>query len=317
MVGNTGNVGYYLAKYLRKMKCNALVMSNLRSPFIVRPDLSFGSGTQNSFITSYRYVKHVMRLAYSFDLIQVIFLSYYHAFLVPLLKIKEHKPLIVTCNGSDIRGVRGDVMLKKHTLRLADKVIVVTPDLISHIPLGVAAEWVVAPLDTQVFSPFETALYDKLHDGYDFVLFHPSINHFQKRTHMVLDAYERLKKEYKVKLVLSNQIAHEKMRHYYNAVDVVLDEFKYHILCYVSLEAMACEKPVINSFSFWDYYEVPPPVLSADSSKQIYSHLAKLLDDANLRLKLGKRGRKFVKKVYDAKLVAKKMYNLYRKTLER
>ncbi len=117
-------------------------------------------------------------------------------------------------------------------------------------------------------------------------------------------------------MIVANNIPHGEMPTYYNSVDVVLDEFKYHILCYVSLEGMACEKPVINSFNFWEYYETPPPVLSVHSPRQIYLYLTMLLEDPELRMKLGKLGRAFVEEVYDANIVAKKIINLYREVTE-
>ena len=80
---------------------------------------------------------------------------------------------------------------------------------------------------------------------------------------------------------------------------------------------MACEKPVINSFNFWEYYETPPPVLSVHSPRQIYLYLTMLLEDPELRMKLGKLGRAFVKKVYDANIVAKKTLNFYREVTEK
>jgi len=311
LVGNVGNVGYYLAKHLRRLGCDAIFASIDRpTVFHLRPDVLVSS-REDRVSELLSYVKAVRKLSRDFDVVHLLFLSYYHATLIPLLKYFDKRRVIVSCLGSDIRTRGLLIALRKKPLMLVDKILVATPDLLNFVPLGTHAEWIVAPLDTEVFRPFRTKLYDKLHDGVDYVIFHAPSRPEHKGTEMVFRAYELLKKEYSVKLTATNNIPHVEMPDYYNSVDVVLDEFKYHILCYVSLEGMACEKPVIDSFDFWEYYHIPPPVLSAHSPRQIYLYLAMLLDDSELRKKMGKLGRTFVKKVYDADIVARKTLNLY------
>ena len=317
MVGNVANVGYYLAKHLRKLGCDTVTASIDRpTVFHLHPDVFIPSRKQR-VSELLNYVKVIRNLSRDFDVVHLLFLSYYHAMLIPLLKYFDKKRVIVSCLGTDIRARGLMRALRKRSLMFADKILVATPDLLHFIPLGIHAEWVVAPVDTEVFRPFKAELYDSLHDGVDYILFHAPSSPELKGTEMVLRAYELLKKEYSVKLIVANNIPHGEMLTYYNSVDVVLDEFKYHILCYVSLEGMACEKPVINSFNFWEYYETPPPVLSAHSPRQIYLYLTMLLEDPELRMKLGKLGRGFVKKVYDANIVAKKIFNIYREVTEK
>lgn len=317
LVGNVANVGYYLAKHLRKLGCDAVTASIDRpTVFHLHPDVLIPS-REDRVSELLNYVKVIRNLSRDFDIVHLLFLSYYHAMLIPLLKYLDKKHAIVSCLGNDIRTRGLLIALRKKSLMFVDKILVATPDLLYFVPLGTHAEWVVAPVDTEVFRPFEAELYDNLHDGVDYVLFHAPSRPEHKGTEMVFRAYELLKKEYSVKLIAANNIPHEEMPTYYNSVDVVLDEFKYHILCYVSLEGMACEKPVINSFNFWEYYETPPPVLSTHSSRQIYLYLTMLLEDPELRMKLGKLGRAFVKKVYDANIVAKKILNLYQEVTEK
>ncbi len=317
LVGYAANVGYYLAKHLRRLGCDAVLASVDRpSVFHLPPDVSI-PWRKRKITTFLNYVKVIRNLSRDFDVVHLLYLTYYHAILVPLLKYFDKKRVILSCLGSDIRMRGLTFALRKRSLMFADKILVVTPDLLDFIPLGTRAEWVVAPVDTEVFRPYKAKLYDRLHDGVDYILFHAPSSPELKETQMMLRAYELLKKEYSVKLIVANNIPHGEMPTYYNSVDVVLDEFKYHILCYVSLEGMACEKPVINSFNFWEYYETPPPVLSAHSPKQIYFYLTMLLEDPKLRMKLGKLGRTFVEKIYDANIVAKKILNSYREVTEK
>ena len=312
LVGHAANVGYYLAKHLRRLGCDAVLASIDRpSVFHLHPDVSI-PWKKGKIPTFLNYVRVVRNLSRDFDVVHLLYLTYYHAMLIPLLKYLHKKRVIVSCLGSDIRMKGLALALRKRALMLVDKILVATPDLLHYTPPGTRAEWVVAPVDTEVFHPFKSELHDRLHDGFDYILFHAPSSPRLKSTEMVLRAYELLKKDYSVRLIVANNIPHEEMPAYYNSVDIVLDEFKYHILCYVSLEGMACEKPVINSFDFWEYYRIPPPVLSARSPEQIYLHLTTLLDDPELRKKLGKLGRVFVEKVYDGNIVAKKILNSYR-----
>ncbi len=322
LVGNVANVGYYLAKHLRRLGCDAVLASIHQDKLHLPPDVLIPwretprSHPWRKVPRFLDYIKVIKNLSRDFDVVHFISSSYPQAILTPLLKYFDKKSVVVSCLGGDIRmgGLTRD--LRKQSLMFADKILVATPDLLHFAPPGVHAELVVAPLDTEVFYPFRTELYDRFHDGVDYAIFHvPRAR--AKGTEMVLRAYRLLKKEYSVKLVLANKIPHVEMPNYYNSVDVVLDEFKYHILCYISLEGMACEKPVINSFDFWEYYEIPPPVLSAQSSRQIYFYLTMLLEDPKRRRKLGKLGRNFVKKVYDANVIAKKILNLYQEITER
>lgn len=316
LAGNVANVGYYLAKHLRRLGCDAVLASIDRpTVFFLPPDVST-PWKNNKILTYWNYVKEIRNLSRDFDVVHLFFLSYQHALLIPLLKYLEKKRVVVSCLGSDIRMGGLIRALRKRSLMFVDKILVATPDLLKFTPLGTRAEWVVAPVDTEVFHPFKTELYDRLHDGVDCILFHAPSRPKLKGTEMLWRAYELLKREYSVKLIVKNNIPHGEMPTYYNSVDVVLDEFKYRLLCYVSLEGMACEKPVINSFDFWEYYETPPPVLSAHSPRQIYLYLTTLLEDPELRKKLGKLGRAFVKKVYDANIVAKKVLSFYREVTE-
>ena len=318
LVGNIANVGYYLAKHLRRLGCDSVLASTYQcNVFRFPPDVLIPWRKKQRILGVPNYMEFIRNLSQDFDVVHFISISYPHAILTPLLKFFHKKHVIVSCVGSDIRMRGLTRALRKHFLMFADKIIVLTPDLLHFVPPGIHAEWVVGPVDTEVFHPFNAELYDRVHDGVDYVLFHAPSKREQKGTEMLLRAYDWLRKEYSVKLIVANNIPNREMPTYYNSADVVLDEFKYHILCGVSLEGMACEKPVINSFNFWEYYETPPPVLSAHSPRQIYFYLNMLLEDPELRMKLGKLGRAFVKKVYDANIIARKILNFYREVTEK
>ena len=317
MVGHTANVSYYLSKYLKRQG-----YAVERASFSFRKDVPVYIRKDGvKFLETHKAAdipKYVNQISKKYDVIHFFGCMDLNALCAILLKLRWKKE-VIHCLGSDLRNLNlrsGNLkntswnLIKKTALRVVDKVIVTTPDLLSRFP---KAKLIFAPLDLEFYRPFKTDLYDRLHQGVDYVLFHPATNPKLKGTHKVREAFKRLKKEYSVRLISTNKIPFHKMPEYYNAVDVVLGEFKYGALCYVSLEAMACKRPAVTYLKFWRWYSDKPPILSASTALEIYSSLTLLLDDPNLRNKLGEEGREFVKKYYDAEKIAKQVSEVYSK----
>jgi len=244
------------------------------------------------------------------------------------------------------------------SIKHSKKVLVSTPDLLHTLIEKVfkSREFVSKrfiffrnPIDTSSFKPIKTKI--DLHNGYDYVLFMPSAISFRKKGHhKVLKALELVLKleklNKKIKLVLVNTLSHttdlkvmmryikarnlsknieiipkipkEYMPLFYNAADVVLDQFAINgVLGQIALEAMSCSRPVISWYSSkWDaYYGSRPPIFSAKSPASIAKAMVVLLQDANLRKKLGNLGREWVLKTHDAKAVVRMLINLYKEAL--
>ena len=107
-------------------------------------------------------------------------------------------------------------------------------------------------------------------------------------------------------------IPYSQVPQYISSMDVCIIPFKRNAISNNALplklfEYMACEKPVISTEIRGVKKIARDRVLYANSSKDYISQIRNLLDNRELRLKLGKNGRKFVQENYDWSAICMKM----------
>lgn len=104
------------------------------------------------------------------------------------------------------------------------------------------------------------------------------------------------------------------IEHYKNS-DVILDQFKGYFGT-VAPEAMAAAKPVIMWFEKdlyrWAFREMPPVIL-ANTSSEIASHLVQLVNNQKIALKYGQNSQKWITKYHSQKVVTEKLIKIYEK----
>jgi glycosyltransferase involved in cell wall biosynthesis len=190
------------------------------------------------------------------------------------------KPLIGHAHGSDLRISLKHSLWKrivKHNLKNCGKVLVSTPDV-----LGIArqsrqdAEYLPNPVDTELFYPKPVTP----HEGKRRVLVASDLNWSVKGTDVVVRALNGIKDEVDVNIVgygvdfdrtaalasslglcynVLPKVSHERLNEYYWNADIVIDRLKLGSLGMVSLEAIACGRPVITyvSSEFHEYKDFP------------------------------------------------------------
>jgi glycosyltransferase involved in cell wall biosynthesis len=103
---------------------------------------------------------------------------------------------------------------------------------------------------------------------------------------------------------------------YYNAADVVFDQFNDGIGTFGTVvpESLACGKPVLLNYKKelhrWCFNELPP-ALNAAAPEQIEEHVVRLLGDEAARLDLGRKGRDWFIRNHSSSFTAQRMIDVY------
>jgi glycosyltransferase involved in cell wall biosynthesis len=112
------------------------------------------------------------------------------------------------------------------------------------------------------------------------------------------------------------------MADFYNAADVVLDQFNAGIGTFGTVvpESLACGKPVILNYKEelhrWCYPELPPVSTAADP-EGVADVLGLLTDDASLRRDMGEQGRKWFLTHHCSSVVVERHLAIYRSIADR
>jgi glycosyltransferase involved in cell wall biosynthesis len=241
------------------------------------------------------------------------------------------KPLIGHAHGSDLRvSLRHPLWgtIVRHNLRKCDKVLVSTPDI-----LGIAktfredAEYLPNPVDMEIFYP--KPLLE--HGGKKRVLIASDSNWSVKGTDMAIRALSRIKDDVDVSIIaygidfertlslaysfglhmnILPKVSHEKLNQYYWSADVVIDRFKLGSLGMVSLEAIACGRPVITyvSSKYIEYADFPLRDVKTEEE------IADAIINANV--KLWEKEYTYLEKNHRTKSIVERLLSIYKDVSE-
>ena len=238
------------------------------------------------------------------------------------------KPLVGHAHGSDLRTTKNRFVLGsivKSNLKKSYKILVSTPDLMETAQqYRKDAEYLPNPVDGEFFYPKPLKRgKDKLK-----VLVAGGSNWELKGTEIAMHALAKVRDVVKVSIIeyggdlqrtldlarslgleiqVLPKVTHDELnKHYWNA-DVVLDQFKAGVFGLVSLEAIACGRPVIAYISSkYPEYEALP-LKDIDSSEKIIEAI-KNTDDLT---KIWERQYTYFKENHEAKTVAARMLRIY------
>ena len=239
------------------------------------------------------------------------------------------KPLIGHAHGSDLRSTLKHPLwgrIVRYNLKKCDKVLVSTPDI-----LGIAkkfredTEYLPNPVDAEIFYPKPLMKHEKKK-----VLIASDSNWSIKGTDIAIRALSKIKNEVDVSIIaygvdlektlsLANsldlrinvlpKVSHEKMNEYYWNADVVIDRFKLGSLGMVSLEAIACGRPVVTyvSSEFPEYEEFPLKDVKTDEE------VADAILGADV--KLWQKEYAYLEKNHKPEIVVKTLLEHYRRVI--
>ena len=241
------------------------------------------------------------------------------------------KPLIGHAHGSDLRVSMHHWMwgrIVRHNLKSCSKILVSTPDVLSAAKnVRNNAEYLPNPVDEELFYPKPLELrHEKMK-----VLIASDCNWKVKGTDVAIKALGRVKHNVDVSIIstgvdvdktlaLSHSIglrlnllprrSHDRLNEYYWNADVVIDRFALGSMGMVSLEAIACGRPVLVYVSS-EYLENEGfPLMDLCKEEEVAETLANLPGD------LWKREHEFVQKYHDPDKVTSRLLEIYRALIE-
>jgi len=158
-----------------------------------------------------------------------------------------------------------------------DKVLVSTTDILDTArEYTVDAEYLPSPVDTTIFYPKRSKQQgEKLR-----VLLASSCDWRLKGTEKAINALSKVKEDVEVSVIhygkdfyktmalarslglhvnVLPKTSHANMREYYWNADVVMDQFEFGVMGMISLEAIACDRPILTDVSSkYDFYKEFP-----------------------------------------------------------
>jgi hypothetical protein len=133
-----------------------------------------------------------------------------------------------------------------------------------------------------------------------------------KGTEAVISAIEHLKGKYSFRFEVLQNLPRASLLNTLKKGDIVLDQFVLGDYGMLSLEAMALGKPVI-CFINEPLAKILPPEMPIFNSTQemLAENIARLLENAKIRRELGMRGRNYIEKFHDMKVVLPNLLQIY------
>jgi len=151
------------------------------------------------------------------------------------------------------------------------------------------------------------------------LIIHSPTAKITKGSNLIIPVIEELKKEYDFEFVLLHDMSREKVLEIMQKADIFLDQ----IICggygMASTEAMAFGKPVMcyimpELFDAGLQKEFPVVNTNPDNLKE---QLIKLITSPQLRHDVGKQGRAYAEKYFDAHKIALQLIGIYKDALEK
>lgn len=164
------------------------------------------------------------------------------------------------------------------------------------------------PVNVDIFPPAEyvkTTLNKKLR------LLHAPSNKVYKGTKYIIEAIERLKKDYDFEFI---QVTNISITGLYNEIkksDLIIDQMLTGIYGLFTIESMAMFRPVVCyvRHDSWQYISKECPIYNTDADG-LYAALKQILDNPEQLIDAGNRSREFAEKFHSAKVITKSLYDI-------
>jgi len=217
---------------------------------------------------------------------------------------KQGKKIVCCYYGSDLR-IRG---LIKELDEISDLNITSEYD---HLPLKKDIHYLFYPYD-----PSELPEKSKT-ENENVTIIHSPTNRKYKGTELIISIIEKIKKEKKIEFTLLENVSRSIVLEAKSRADICIDQVGGTMggtgYGKAGLETLAMGIPTVTNMSD-EYSDWLPenPFVVANNGIELYSKLNELIDDRELRIKLGIKGKNWVNKYHGYENVNDKLKELYR-----
>lgn len=247
------------------------------------------------------------------------------------------KKVLLQYHGGDLRRVMSEEnknFINKRKL----KVVVTIPDLLPQLN---DTEWlpIPFPIDDEIYKP------PSKRDDSVIKIVHSPTEREAKKTDVLIRAVNALKQKYDVELMLIENTPYAECLRMKKEAHISFDNIEFGSYAACSIEALCYEQPslvYLNDVSLEEigkvsneigiespFINVGGPkqpsiehlnkvvvgkarnIISEDDYNSVYSNLKLLIEDDSLRKDIGKRGRRWVSKVHEQKVVTEKLIKIY------
>jgi glycosyltransferase involved in cell wall biosynthesis len=243
------------------------------------------------------------------------------------------RPVIGHAHGSDLRKTINHKVwgrIVRHNLKNCYKVLVSTPEILEKAKeFNENSEYLPNPVDTSIFYPKPVpkrsdnrlhVLLGSPHDwkikGNDIAIRALSKVKEKVKTYIIrygsdFEKTLNLAHSLKLPVVVLPKVSHEKLREYYWAADVVIDQFRSGVQGQVTLEAIACGRPVITYISSVHPVYKDFPLKDVNTEEKIVS----IILDAKLQ-KLKEREFSYLRKHHMPEHISNSISKIYFSAIE-
>jgi len=296
------------------------------------------------YLRKLRRIPHIPQLISQFDVFHFVYgsslLPFPYNFDIPLLRT-VNKKIAMSFLGSDIRcseeamkgykrvdgcqecflgygnhqkcKIQKKIRLVKFWRRNADAIFcgvgysqILDSLFVKYHPL-------IVPCDLTYWKPFQSNWYKKRSD--EILILHAPSEKRIKGENFVIRSVQKLRNEgYNINFMLLENVPNNKVREWLNVADIVVDQLLGGWHGMFSVESMAMAKPTICYIK--EEYRKPLeyaqniPLVNANT-ETIYERLKMLIDNPDLRKRIGRQSRKYAEEVHDCRKVAKQLLEVY------
>jgi len=191
-------------------------------------------------------------------------------------------------------------------VRFADAIILSTPDLLEYIPAGHYVPIAMNLEDWKFLQAPERT-------GTTLKVLHAPSNSTKKGTRYLQDAVAQLQNDgYDIELNLVKNIPHHQVKQYYLNADIVVDQLLIGWYGIFACEMMLLQKPVL-CYIREDLLKYAPniPIVNTNIDT-LYDNLKILIENPKLRDQIGARGKQYVEKTHDSRMIAQELISCYK-----